>query len=252
MQHDSLSKAEPQKSLPHHVHPLVAWTAIFNFALIFSLAPTMILAQTTTSAMSEGSEAVAMRLPESSKLAYARHIAMEQEGVTPSDSQHGSMEADRKGDHNKGGKDMGMTKKMGDGDTASSCVRSCRITKSDCTRTAESNGPALHVCYEKFAKCMDACGVSLVAGSKGAKFLMSTGLKDAEQAYKDAAAAARKKRSDAFKKAQADFEADMKAAQDAFKAAKDAAKAAAKETSASTDTTGTTTATTTTDSGSSN
>lgn len=225
MQHDSPKAAEPSKSLPHHVHPLVAWTAIFNFALIFSLAPTVILAQTPTAAMSEGSEAMAMRLPESSKLAYARHVAMAQEGVKPE-----SHDDQKSGDK----------KKMADSSVESSCVRSCRITKSDCTRAADSDAPTMHVCFQKFTTCMQACGVSLAAGTKGAKFLMSASLKDAEQAYKDATAAARKKRSEALKKAQSDFEADMKAAQAAYKAAKDAAKAAAKEAASSSSTSGST------------
>ncbi len=217
MQHDSQPKsAELSPKKPYHVHPLIAWMAIFNFALIFSLAPSMILAQTTTAAMSEGSDAVATRLPESSKLAYAKHVARAEEGT------HLSVTAQ---DRRPNGSGVGLT-------AAASCVRSCRITKSDCTRAADSDSIALHACNVKAATCVQACGgtgvgAAAALGSGDDKNSVDGGLRAANEAYKAAVAAARQKRDDAVGKAQSDFTADMQAAKDALKTAKDAAKAAA-------------------------
>lgn len=186
--HQATHPAEDPKQT--HVHPFIAWTAIANFALIFSLAPSVILAQSPSPEMSSGSAAVATAIPESTFVNHAKKLA---ESSAPSET--------------KVKKSLFPENK---------CMRSCRITRGTCSREATGDSVVLHACFEAYHDCALKC-----SDEKKAK---SEELSAAKTTYLAALESARKTRLESIKKAEADFLTAKKAADEAYAAAKESAK----------------------------
>lgn len=171
-----------QESKSTHVHPFIAWTAVVNFALIFSLAPSVILAQGTTLDMSSGSNAVATRIQPST---FANHARMLAEASAP--------------------KEPNLNKY--NSNNGNSCIRSCRITRNDCGRNASINGGVaeMHACYESYHTCVSKCqetksdqkdNVSAayktyLTAVENARLAKLESVKSAEEDYKEAVAKAK-------------------------------------------------------------